>query len=85
MSRPTPSGSRGIDKATGLRRRCRGRPAVATFSGNLGLIKDTYSVAYQWAETEVHWHLTKGEMLNALHGEYACTDLGDGTTKVDYR
>ena len=74
----------GIDRATAFDVDADGRPAEATFSGNLGLIKDTYSVAYEWAETEVHWHLTKGEMLNDLHGEYACTDLGDGTTKVDY-
>ncbi len=62
-----------------------GRPGEATFTGNLGLIKDTYSVAYDWAETEVSWHLTKGEMLHDLHGTYTCTDLGDGTTQVDYR
>ena len=57
-----------------------GGPAEATFTGNLGLIKDTYTVAYDWAETEVSWHLTKGEMLHDLHGTYTCTDLGDGTT-----
>ena len=68
--------ARGVDDA--------GRPAEATFTGNLGLIKDTYSVAYDWADTEVSWHLTKGEMLHDLHGTYTCTDLGDGTTQVDY-
>jgi hypothetical protein len=41
-------------------------------------------VAYDWAATEVSWHLTKGEMLHDLHGTYTCTDLGDGTSKVDY-
>jgi ribosome-associated toxin RatA of RatAB toxin-antitoxin module len=61
-----------------------GRPAEATFTGSLGLIKDTYSVVYDWADTEVSWHLTKGEMLSDLHGNYTCTDLGDGTTQVDY-
>lgn len=66
----------GVDEA--------GRPEEATFTGNLGLIKDTYTVAYDWAPTEVSWHLTKGEMLNDLHGTYTCTDLGDGTTRVEY-
>ena len=37
-----------------------------------------------WAETEVSWHLTKGEMLHDLQGTYTCMDLGDGTTRVEY-
>ena len=75
----------GIEKVTAEGVDEYGRPAEATFTGNLGLIKDTYSVAYDWAETEVSWHLTKGEMLHDLHGTYTCTDLGDGTTEVEYR
>jgi ribosome-associated toxin RatA of RatAB toxin-antitoxin module len=74
----------GIDVATAHGIDDAGRPEEATFTGNLGLIKDTYSVAYEWADTEVSWHLTEGEMLSDLHGTYACTDLGDGTTQVDY-
>jgi len=74
----------GIDAVTARGVDDSGRPAEATFTGNLGLIKDTYSVAYDWDVTEVSWHLTKGEMLHDLHGTYTCTDLGDGTTKVDY-
>ena len=68
--------TQGVDEA--------GRPQEATFTGNLGLIKDTYTVAYDWAPTEVSWHLTKGEMLDDLNGTYTCTDLGDGTTRVEY-
>ncbi len=75
----------GIEKVTAAGVDSDGRPAEATFTGNLGLIKDTYSVAYDWADTEVSWHLTKGEMLHDLHGTYTCTDLGDGTTEVEYR
>ncbi len=74
----------GVDKVEARDVDEAGRPGEATFTGNLGLIKDTYSVAYDWAETEVSWHLTKGEMLHDLHGTYTCTDLGDGTTQVDY-
>jgi carbon monoxide dehydrogenase subunit G len=64
----------GIEKVTAEGVDSDGRPAEATFTGNLGLIKDTYSVAYDWADTEVSWHLTKGEMLHDLHG-----------TEVEYR
>jgi ribosome-associated toxin RatA of RatAB toxin-antitoxin module len=74
----------GIDKVSAEGVDSDGRPAAATFTGNLGLIKDTYTVAYDWADTKVSWHLTKGEMLSDLHGTYTCTDLGDGTTEVDY-
>lgn len=74
----------GVDEVTAHGVDEAGRPAEATFTGNLGLIKDTYTVAYDWSATEVSWHLTKGEMLHDLHGNYTCTDLGDGTTQVDY-
>lgn len=62
-----------------------GRPLEATFQGNLGLIKDSYTVAYDWADTEVSWWLTRGDALRDLQGTYACTDLGDGSTRVEYR
>ena len=62
-----------------------GRPLEATFDGNLGLVKDSYTVAYDWADTEVSWWLTQGEALRDLHGTYTCTDVGDGQTNVEYR
>ncbi len=74
----------GVDKVEVHGVDAAGRPEEATFTGNLGLIKDTYTVAYDWSESEVSWHLTKGEMLSDLQGNYTCTDIGDGTTQVDY-
>jgi ribosome-associated toxin RatA of RatAB toxin-antitoxin module len=62
-----------------------GRPLSATFHGNLGLVKDSYTVAYDWADTEVSWWLTQGEALRDLHGTYACSPQQDGTTEVEYR
>jgi len=62
-----------------------GRPLAATFAGSLGPVKDSYTVAYDWTDAEVSWWLTKGEALKDLHGTYACSDQGDGTTKVEYR
>jgi ribosome-associated toxin RatA of RatAB toxin-antitoxin module len=61
------------------------RPLSATFHGSMGLIKDSYTVDYDWADTEVSWWLTKGEALKDLHGTYRCTDRGDGGTDVEYR
>jgi ribosome-associated toxin RatA of RatAB toxin-antitoxin module len=62
-----------------------GRPLSATFHGTMGLIRDSYTVAYDWSETEVSWHLTEGEALRDLHGTYACTQREDGSTQVEYR
>lgn len=74
----------GIDRVTAHDVNGDGRPGAATFAGNLGLIKDQYTVAYDWDETEVSWYLTEGQMLNDLHGTYTCSDRGDGTTEVSY-
>ena len=74
----------GIDAAVAHGADSDGRPEQATFTGNMGLVKDSYSVAYDWADVEVNWHLTAGEMLHDLTGRYTCTDLGDGTTEVEY-
>jgi ribosome-associated toxin RatA of RatAB toxin-antitoxin module len=62
-----------------------GRPLSATFVGNLGLVKDAYTLGYDWGSDEVSWHLTQGEKLTAMDGHYGCTDVGDGTTEVEYR
>ena len=74
----------GLDAAVAYDVDAAGRPAEATFTGNLGMIKDSYSVGYAWDDVEVTWHLTKGDMLHDLQGRYTCNDLGDGTTEVEY-
>lgn len=75
----------GVDAATAHAVDDAGRPLEATFHGNLGLVKDSYTVAYDWGDTEVSWWLTRGEALKDLHGTYLCADQGDGTTQVEYR
>lgn len=63
-----------------------GRPLAATFHGSLGgVMKGFYAVAYQWQAEEVSWHYTAGDAVKDLHGTYACSDLGDGSTEVEYR
>ena len=74
----------GLDDAVAHDVDSAGRPGEATFTGNLGMVKDSYSVGYSWADVEVSWHLTKGDMLHDLQGRYTCNDLGDGTTEVEY-
>jgi ribosome-associated toxin RatA of RatAB toxin-antitoxin module len=75
----------GLDRVVAHAHDDQGRPLSATFHGTMGLIRDSYTVAYDWADTEVSWHLTEGEALRALNGTYACTPLADGTTDVEYR
>ena len=75
----------GIESANAYGVDSRGRPAEASFNGNLGLVKDSYTVAYDWADTEVSWWLTKGEALRDLHGTYTCREAGEGSTEVEYR
>lgn len=74
----------GLDSVTAHELDARGRPLSATFHGNLGLVKDTYTVAYDWDESEVSWHLTQGEALRDLHGTYRCTEQEEGGTGVEY-
>ena len=81
-----PEWTSGLTKVTADEVAEDGRPLAATFQGSLGgVMKGFYSVAYDWSPTEVSWHYTAGDALKDLHGSYACTDRGDGTTQVDYR
>jgi ribosome-associated toxin RatA of RatAB toxin-antitoxin module len=80
-----PEWTSGLDRAEAHGVDEAGRPLSATFHGNLGLVKDSYTVDYDWSETEVSWWLSKGEAIKDLHGTYTCTDQGDGTTLVEYR
>jgi uncharacterized membrane protein len=61
-----------------------GRPLAARFVGNLGMVKDSYTVGYEWQESEVSWHLLEGDKLTALNGRYACEELPGGQVEVVY-
>lgn len=60
------------------------RPADARFVLDSGVIKDTYELEYDWSDASVTWHLTKGEVLTQLDGEYRLTANADGSTTVAY-
>lgn len=63
-----------------------GRPGDARFTVDVGPVKDTYVLAYEWNGNEsVSWRLTEGGVLTAMDGTYSLTDQGDGSTLVDYR
>lgn len=47
------------------------------------LIKDTYTLAYDWAETSVSWSLVEGQKLTAMDGSYTLSPSG-AKTKVTY-
>lgn len=63
------------------------RPAEARFVLDAGVIKDTYTLSYEWEDddTEVRWTLVEAGLLRALDGAYTLVDAGDGTTEVTYQ
>lgn len=63
-----------------------GRPARATFVLDAGVIKDTYTLAYEWSGDErVEWRLVDGgTMLKSQVGSYTLRQNGD-STEATYR
>jgi len=61
------------------------RPAQARFRLDAGAVKDTYTLEYEWTgDQHVRWWLIEGQILTAMDGTYQLTDLGGGSTQVDY-
>ena len=59
------------------------------FQLDAGVVKDTYTLKYDWDIDEdgtgvVSWHLVQASMLKALDGSYTLVGAGDGT-RVTYR
>lgn len=42
------------------------------------------TLSYRYSDTQVAWHLVKGDMLQRLDGAYDILDNGDGTTTLTY-
>jgi ribosome-associated toxin RatA of RatAB toxin-antitoxin module len=62
-----------------------GRGRQATFTLDAGVLKDTYTLAYDWdGDDQVDWHLVKGRALKSQEGTYELTEV-DGGTEVTYR
>jgi ribosome-associated toxin RatA of RatAB toxin-antitoxin module len=60
------------------------RPLRARFSVDSGAIKDTYVLAYDWAQDRVTWYLVEAGLLSAMDGEYRVETVPEGTL-VTYR
>jgi ribosome-associated toxin RatA of RatAB toxin-antitoxin module len=62
------------------------RPAEVRFALDAGVIKDQYTLEYEWDDdAEVRWSLASGDLITAMDGAYLLVDNGDGTTEVTYR
>jgi carbon monoxide dehydrogenase subunit G len=62
-----------------------GRGATATLTLDAGVVKDTYTLAYEWdGDDRVDWHLVKGRAMKSQDGSYELRDVG-GKTEVTYR
>jgi ribosome-associated toxin RatA of RatAB toxin-antitoxin module len=62
-----------------------GRGSTATFTLDAGVLKDTYTLAYDWdGDDQVDWHLVKGRAMKSQEGSYELSESG-GRTEVTYR
>lgn len=61
-----------------------GKAKTARFSLDAGVIKDTYSVVYDWRDDSVRWSLLEGHMLKAMEGEYSLRETPSGC-EVSYQ
>lgn len=61
-----------------------GRPDQVRFSLDAGVVKDDYTLAYEWTGDErVDWTLVKGQMQKSQRGSYVLVPKGR-STEVTY-
>jgi len=62
-----------------------GRASKVTFVLDAGVLKDEYTLAYDWdGDDRVDWHLVKGKSLKSQEGSYILEGSG-GETRVTYK
>jgi uncharacterized membrane protein len=62
-----------------------GKPKSAKFVMDAGVLKDEYTLAYDWREDGVDWHLVgKSAVQKSQVGSYTLADKGS-TTEVTYK
>ena len=62
-----------------------GRGTTATFTLDAGIIKDTYTLAYEWdGDDRVDWQLVSAKMMKSQVGSYELVE-GAAGTEVIYR
>jgi len=63
-----------------------GRPAEVRFVMDAGVLKDEYTLRYDWSGSDrVTWSLVEGKVLTELDGSYDLIATPDGGTEVTYR
>ncbi len=68
-----------------LERDDNGRPRQARFVLDAGVVKDTYTLAYNWRDDEsVSWSLVEAQMLTAMEGSYHLAKQAPASTSVRY-
>jgi ribosome-associated toxin RatA of RatAB toxin-antitoxin module len=77
-----PEWADGIKEAEVLSSDPAGLPAQARFVLDKAVVKDEYTLAYDWADDgmSVSWRLVKGQMQRAQNGSYQLRQAGDRTT-----
>ena len=62
-----------------------GKPKAATFVMDAGVLKDEYTLEYDWKPDGVSWHLVgKSTVQKSQVGSYTLADKG-GSTEVTYK
>src|SRR3954451_18895085 len=62
-----------------------GRGKQVTFSMDAGVLKDDYTLSYDWhGDDRVDWNLVKSKAMKSQTGSYVLEDKG-GSTEVTYR
>src|SRR3954468_1270419 len=62
-----------------------GRGTQVTFNLDAGVLKDEYTLAYDWhGDDRVDWHLVRGRSMKSQDGSYILSDNG-GSTEVTYK
>ncbi|MFP5219088.1 MAG: SRPBCC family protein [Actinomycetes bacterium] len=74
-----------IKSAEVLKTGADGRPEQAKFVMDAGVLKDEYTLEYDWSDTKVSWELVgKSSVQKSQNGSYTLADKG-GKTEVTYR
>lgn len=79
-----PEWAREVKEVTVLDHDAEGRPRTVRFTLDAGVIKDTYTLEYDWAVADdgtgqVRWTLVEAEILKALTGSYTLGGDAEGT------
>lgn len=76
-----------VKRATVLSEDADGWPVEVEFVMDAGVLRDTYTLGYQWDIQEdgtgtITWHLVESSILKALDGVYELTAVDEGTHVV---